>query len=170
MRVPYGKVVSLVPYTCPSTVNCTSVTPTLSVAFAERATALPPIVVPLPGSVMTTVGGVVSVGTVFFTVIERVVAVPWFPFASRAFAPSVYVPSGRSVVSQVMPYGETVSSPPRFCPSRVNWTPVTPTLSVAFAVTTTAEPRTVAPLAGAVRETVGDVVSCGCAATETVTL
>lgn len=50
----------------------------------------------------------------------------------------------------------------------MNWTPATPTLSLAVPETTTALPETVAPLAGAVSETVGGVVSVGCGATETV--
>lgn len=50
----------------------------------------------------------------------------------------------------------------------MNCTPVTPTLSDAVPETTTALPETVAPDAGAVSETVGCVVSTGCAATETV--
>jgi hypothetical protein len=50
-----------------------------------------------------------------------------------------------------------VSSTPRLAPSNLNWTPTTPTLSVAFAKTVTAVPDTVAPLAGAVIETVGGV-------------
>jgi hypothetical protein len=62
-----------------------------------------------------------------------------------------------------------VSSVPRFCPSTVNSTPVTPTLSDALAETTTAEPETVVFPPGAVRVTVGGVVSVGCGATETVT-
>jgi hypothetical protein len=55
-----------------------------------------------------------------------------------------------------------VSSPPRLVvPSSLNSTTATPTLSEAVAETVTAVPETVAPLAGAVRETVGGVVSEG---------
>ena len=43
-------------------------------------------------------------------------------------------------------------------PSSRNWTPATPTLSVALALTLTV-PDTVAPAAGAVMATVGAVVS-----------
>ena len=46
-------------------------------------------------------------------------------------------------------------------PSRRNWTPDTPTLSDAVAETVTEEPETVKPLVGAVRETVGKVMSKG---------
>ena len=55
-------------------------------------------------------------------------------------------------------YGAVVSSAPRLAPSRRNCTPATPTLSDALAVTFT-EPDTVAPAAGAVRATVGGVLS-----------
>ena len=53
-----------------------------------------------------------------------------------------------------------VSSAPRFWPSSLNWTPLTPTLSEAVAFTATV-PDTVAPAAGAVIETFGAVVSGG---------
>ena len=46
-------------------------------------------------------------------------------------------------------------------PSNLNWTPATPTLSVALAETVTEEPEAVAPLDGAVIATVGGVVSGG---------
>ena len=52
-----------------------------------------------------------------------------------------------------------MSSAPRAAPSSRNWTPTTPTLSLAVAETVTAEPETVAPFAGAVIDTVGGVVS-----------
>ena len=51
-----------------------------------------------------------------------------------------------------------MSAAPSATPSSVNWTFVTPTLSDAFAVTVTV-PETVAPAAGAVTATVGEVVS-----------
>jgi hypothetical protein len=57
-------------------------------------------------------------------------------------------------------YGAVVSNPPRFAPSTWNCTLATPTLSDAFAVTETT-PVTVAPFAGAVKDTVGGVVSGG---------
>src|SRR4029077_18244367 len=49
-------------------------------------------------------------------------------------------------------------SAPRFAPSSRNCTPLTPTLSVAAAVTNNV-PLTVDPAAGAVTDTVGGVVS-----------
>ena len=53
-----------------------------------------------------------------------------------------------------------VSSAPRLVvPSSLNCTPATPTLSEAEAVTVNAVPETVAPLVGAVIETVGGVAS-----------
>jgi hypothetical protein len=58
-----------------------------------------------------------------------------------------------------------VSSAPRLAPSSLNWTPTTPTLSDAPAVTSRNPTRT-APAAGAVIETDGAAVSavtCACA-------
>ena len=52
-----------------------------------------------------------------------------------------------------------MSSDPRFEPSSLNWTPDTPMLSLADAVTETEEPLTVELFEGAVRETEGAVVS-----------
>src|SRR5204862_2589 len=52
-----------------------------------------------------------------------------------------------------------VSSAPRFAPSNWNWTPITATLSDAVAETVRLAPATVAPLAGAVIDTVGGVPS-----------
>src|SRR5438477_583236 len=77
----------------------------------------------------------------------------------------VWTPFAVVVVSQATAYGALVSSAPRAAPSRKNWTPATPTLSAAVAVTDTG-PETVAPLAGAVMLTLGGVVS----ALATVTL
>src|SRR5947207_900765 len=57
-----------------------------------------------------------------------------------------------------MVYGAVRSSAPRFAPSSLNWTPTTPTLSLAFADTVTV-PVTDAPAAGAVIATVGGVRS-----------
>ncbi len=51
-----------------------------------------------------------------------------------------------------------MSSGPRLAPSSLNWTPATPTLSDAVALTVTV-PARFAPAAGAVRFTVGLVVS-----------
>ena len=51
-----------------------------------------------------------------------------------------------------------MSSAPRLAPSRVNWTPATPMLSAAVALTGVV-PVTVAPAAGALTETVGGVMS-----------
>ena len=63
-----------------------------------------------------------------------------------------------------------MSSAPRLVPSSLNRTPATPTLSEAVAETVTAAPETVAPLAGAVMETVGGVVSEAALLTVTVTV
>ena len=51
-----------------------------------------------------------------------------------------------------------MSSAPRLAPSRVNWTPATPMLSAAVALTGVVPVR-VAPAAGALTETVGGVMS-----------
>src|ERR1700704_4041968 len=61
------------------------------------------------------------------------------------------------VVFYMTEYGPAVSSGLRLAPSNLNCTPTTPTLSVALADTVTAVPHTIAPLAGAVIETVGGV-------------
>ena len=52
-----------------------------------------------------------------------------------------------------------MSAAPKFTPSSLNCTPVTPTPSVAVAVTVTAPPLTNEPFAGAVIDTVGGVLS-----------
>ena len=71
------------------------------------------------------------------------------------------VPFAIVVVFHVTLYGAPVSSAPRLAPSSLNCTPTTPTLSLASAETATDEPVTVALFAGAVSETVGEVVSPG---------
>src|SRR5450432_1692733 len=81
-------------------------------------------------------------------------AVAAFPPGSRTIAESTWLPPDTVVVFQLMPYGAVVSSAPRFAPSRRNWTPATPSSSVALAEIATA-PDTVDPLAGAVIETLG---------------
>src|SRR3989344_4736688 len=80
------------------------------------------------------------------------------PAASRATALMVWVPLVAVVVFHAREYGAMVSSAPTFAPSTLNCTPTTPTLSDALAEMVTF-PETVAPSAGAVRETVGLVVS-----------
>ena len=55
-------------------------------------------------------------------------------------------------------YGDAVTAEPTLPPSTVNWTLATATLSDAFADSVTV-PETVAPLAGAVMDTVGGVLS-----------
>ena len=85
------------------------------------------------------------------------------PAASRAIALSVWEPLSSPRVSQTTEYGLAVSSAPRFWLSTRNWTPATPWLSLAFAVTVTS-PLSVAPPAGDVTETVGAVVSAVTAA------
>ena len=84
-------------------------------------------------------------------------AVPTLLAASRASAVSVCEPSATVVVSQITLYGAAVTSLPRFMPSTLNWTPTTPTLSVAVACTSN-EPATV-PETRFVISTTGGVVS-----------
>src|SRR5204863_371698 len=103
---------------------------------------------------MLTAGAVVSLDTVTVTAAEVVV----LPAASRARALSVCDPLAAVVVDQETAYGAAVSSVPSSPPSSRNWTPATPTLSEAVAVTVSV-PLTVAPVAGAVTLTAGVVVS-----------
>src|SRR6266581_8293421 len=73
-------------------------------------------------------------------------------------AASVCEPFATLVVSRATEYGAAVSSAPSAAPSNRNWTPATPTLSEASALTLIV-PDTVAPFAGAVIDTVGGVLS-----------
>src|SRR3989454_2930866 len=122
---------------------------------------MPETVEPEDGAVMETAGGVVS-ATVTLT--EAVVAI--LPAASRATAVRMCAPAEASAVFQLVAYGAVVTSAPRLAPSSMNCTPTTPTLSVALAEIVTV-PATVAPLAGAVKQPAGGVLSIK---TVTVTL
>src|SRR6266403_770592 len=141
------------PRFAPSSLNWTPTTATLSDALAVTVVVLE-TVDPPAGAVTLTVGAVVSLETV--TVIGEAVVV--LPAASRATAVSVCDALLAVVVSHAIAYGAVVSSTPTFAPSRRNWTPTTPTLSDALALIVVV-PETVAPFAGAVRLTVGGVVS-----------
>src|SRR5213594_2249901 len=99
-----------------------------------------------------------GVGGMLFTVTLTVVAVAVLPAASRATAVRVWDALVAVVVFHERAYGAVVISAPRLAPSSLNWTPTTPTLSVALAETVSV-PDTVAPPAGAVIETAGGVVS-----------
>src|SRR5262249_18496592 len=81
-----------------------------------------------------------------------------FPAASRARAVKVCAPLVVDVVAHEIVYGAIESSAPSGMPSSRNWTPATPTLSLASAVTLT-DAETVAPEAGAVIDTLGAVTS-----------
>src|SRR6185295_2632717 len=151
---PYGAVVSSAPTFAPSTLNCTPAIPTLSFASAVIDTA-PETVVPAGGAVIVAVGAVRSLSTVTLTATDDFT----LPAASRATEVRVWAPFAAVFVFQLTEYGEVVSSAPRLAPSSLNWTPTTPTLSLALAVTDTADPETVAPPAGAVTDTVGAVAS-----------
>src|SRR2546422_1079664 len=93
--------------------------------------------------------------TVTFTTSDVV----WLPAASRARAASVCAPPDAVEAFHVIEYGAVVSSAPYGAPSRRNCTPSTPTLSEAVAERGTELPDTVTPLAGAVIEMAGGVVS-----------
>src|SRR5262249_36101899 len=116
------------------------------VALVERLTDL----------IASMTGGVDGV---LVTVTLTPADVVWLPAASRARADSVCVPLATLVEFQAIWYGEVVASEPAAAPSTRNWTPTTPTLSLAFADTVTAVPLTLAPAAGAVIDTVGAVTS-----------
>src|SRR5439155_13299155 len=94
----------------------------------------------------------------FETVTVTAADVVVLPAASRARAVSVWLPLLAVVVFHETEYGAAVSSAPRLLPSNRNWTPATPTLSLALADTATV-PATATLLLGLVRETVGGVVS-----------
>src|SRR5207249_1444311 len=149
----YGAAVTSTPRFAPSSLNCTPITPTLSLALAVTGT-LPETVAPAAGEVIDTDGGVVSFDTVTVTPADVV----WFPAASRATALRVWLPLAALVVFHDTEYGAAVTSAPRLAPSSLNCTPATPTLSLALAVTGTV-PETVAPAAGEVIDTEGGVVS-----------
>src|SRR5207248_2814747 len=151
---PYGLVVTSAPRFAPSSLNWTPTTATLSAAFADTA-ALADTVDPPAGAAIDTVGGVVSLLTVTFTAAD----VAWLPAASRARAASVCAPLPTLPEFHVIEYGAVVTSAPTAAPSSRNCTPATPTLSDAVAETVTLAPATVAPLAGAVIDTVGGVPS-----------
>jgi hypothetical protein len=148
--------VSRLPTFALSSWNCTLATPTLSEAFAETV-VVPDSVAPFAGAEIETVGGVVSAG-VLLTVTVTAALVAEFPAASLATARSVCEPLLTVVVFHEYVYGATVSRLPRFAPSSWHCTLATPTLSEALAETVVV-PDTVAPLVGAVSDTVGGVVS-----------
>ena len=81
-----------------------------------------------------------------------------FPAASCATAAKLCEPLGAVVVSQLKEYGLLLNCAPRLAESRRNWTDLTPTLSVAFAVKETV-PDTVVFGKGAVIDTTGGIVS-----------
>src|SRR5215471_8029512 len=96
----------------------------------------------------------------FDTVTVRLAEVAVLPAASRATAVITALPLAEVMVFQAIENGGVVTSAPRLAPFSLNCTPATPALSLALAVMVTV-PLTVAPAAGAVRDTVGLVVSAG---------
>src|SRR5437773_42809 len=105
---------------------------------------------PAVGAASETVGG--EVGRATLRAGEVVALV--LPAGSRARAVRVWAASVAVVVFQETAYGAAVASAPRLAPSSLNWTPTTPTLSVALAETVIV-PATEAPAVGAASETVG---------------
>ena len=81
------------------------------------------------------------------------------PAASLATATINFEPLEVAVPSQVIEYGEEVSSLPTLTPFTLNCAPATPTVSDPFADSVTDDPETVAPFEGSVRETEGAIVS-----------
>src|SRR5471030_2222171 len=83
-----------------------------------------------------------------------------FPAASVAVAVTTYDPvASVTVVLNTGPGPATTV--PTFAPPIRNWTPVTPTLSVALAVSVTSPASTVLASAGSVIETTGETESTG---------
>src|SRR5437867_2894570 len=116
------------------------------------------MVTPVPTGPLAGVKPVIVGGVALDTVTVTATDVVRLPAASRATAVSVCEPLVAVVVFHETAYGTVVSSAPRLAPSSLNWTPTTPTLSDAFAVTVTVD-LTVAPFTGDVMLTVGGVVS-----------
>jgi hypothetical protein len=98
------------------------------------------------------------VSTAFDTVTVIVDEVVLFPAASRATALSVCDPFATPKVFQLIEYGLDVTSDCKLAPSSLNCTPATATSSVALAEIVVV-PEIVTPVAGAVIETAGEVVS-----------
>src|ERR687895_253881 len=94
------------------------------------------------------------VAAVFDTVTVTALEVVVLPAASRAIAVIVCDPLAAEPVSHGAAYGADVSSAPTLTPSTRNWTPTTPTLSDAAALSVTVS-ETVTPDEGAVTDTVG---------------
>src|SRR3989344_4574847 len=128
----------------------------------------PPVTVhPLRASTADFCGpSIVGVVTTLFPTVTLLPAVEAvFPAASFATALMLCVPLVAVVESHAIEYGAVVSSTPTLAPSTLNCTPATPLTcpepvegSDALADRVMV-PETVAPSAGAVRETVGFVVS-----------
>lgn len=97
------------------------------------------------------VGAVVSLGgvTVLLTVTVTGAEVVVLPAASVATAVRLYEPLVSVVVFKLAVYGALVSRDPILVAPALNWTLVTPRLSLADALTVTV-PEIVAPCVGAV--------------------
>ena len=142
------------PILAPSNRNCTAVMPTLSAAVAVTVITPPLIYAGFVGAVIETAGGVVSIVT-------GTLAAAVFPAVSVATTLKVCDPLATPALFQETLYAgpAPVTTAPRFAPSSLNCTPVTPALSVAVAVTVITPPLTYEPFAGAVIDTVGGALS-----------
>src|SRR4051812_41760760 len=122
----------------------------------EVSVTVVPLASSKPQAPTMPVGSTAGLLTVIATEAEVVV----LPASSFAVAVSVCGPFAVPKLSQENWYGAVVRSAPSGSPSSLNWTPATPTLSAAVAVSVVV-PWMVAPAAGAVTDTVGAVVSGG---------
>jgi hypothetical protein len=95
------------------------------------------------------------------TVKSTLVEVPTLPAASDATATMVWFPSATVVVSQLALQGAPLVSAATSAPSTCHRTATTPTASLALA-SRSVLPDTSAPVAGAVMDTTGGVVSGAC--------
>ena len=119
---------------------------------------MPETIAPEAGVIIETVGELVFELLTLLAVIDTAALVALFPAVSTTTAVRLCLPFTNVVVFNDCEYGAAATAVPRFVPSTWNCTLATPTLSLALAETVTV-PATVAPLAGAVIDTVGGVVS-----------
>src|SRR4051812_46017217 len=126
--------------------------------MAETATLAPETVAPVVGAVIEIVGLVVSE---LLTVTVMAVVLVVLPAPSVATAWTVWLPSATVPLFQEYWYGLVVSvltMAPSILKSTLD-NPLPPASSAAVAAKLTVLPLTVWPLVGAVRDTVGAVVS-----------
>jgi hypothetical protein len=147
----YGDELS-VEASAPSTHNSTRVTPTLSLALAVTV-VVPLTFAPAAGEVIDVAGASVSGAGPLLTDTVTVVDCPTLFAASYARDCSVWLPFASVVVFQLKLYGDALSVNAS-APSIQSSTRVTPTLSVAVAVTSVVA-LTLVPFPGLVIAVVG---------------